>query len=72
MTTASLTRKRQESPAAQMRRAQGMLRKLKETLEDLDDRMALAKAIKKNAGKPLHPWHEVAKELGIPAPPRKR
>jgi hypothetical protein len=71
MTTASLSRKRSPSLSTQIRKAKALLRQLKETLEDLDDRAALAKAIKKNAGKPLHPWREVAKELGISAPSRK-
>jgi hypothetical protein len=72
MTTATLSRKRSPSLSAQIRQAKAVLRQLKETLEDLDDRFALAQAKKRNAGKPLHAWRDVAKELGIPAPNRKR
>lgn len=55
----------------QIREAKMVLRKLRETLEDLEDRRALAKAKKRNAGKPGIPWEVVAKELGISAPKRK-
>jgi hypothetical protein len=55
----------------QIRRAKAVLRELKETLEDLEDRLELAKAKAKNAGKPLIPWEIVAKELGIRPPPKK-
>lgn len=72
MTTASLSRRRSSSLAAQIRQAKAVLRGLRETLDDLEDHAALMKAKKKNAGKPTQPWSEVAKELGIPAPTRKR
>jgi hypothetical protein len=72
MTTATLPRKHPASLNAQIRQAKAILRQLQETLEDLDDRMMLAKAKKKNAGKPGLPWRDVAKELGISAPARKR
>jgi len=54
-----------------IRRAKAVLRELKDTLEDLEDSRALAKAKKRNAGKPGIPWEIAAKELGIPAPRRK-
>jgi len=55
-----------------VKRAKNALRELEETLEDLEDRLDLAKAIAENAGKPLIPWEIVAKELGIRPPPKKR
>jgi hypothetical protein len=72
MSSITISRKPSPTLAVQIRKAEAILRELKETLEDLDDRLALARAVKRNKGKPLHPWSEVAKELGIPAPPRKR
>ena len=56
----------------QIKQGKAVLRKLKETLEDLDDRLELAKAKAENGGKPLIPWEIVAKELGIRPPPKKR
>ena len=56
----------------QIKQGKVLLRKLKETLEDLDDRLELAKAKAENAGKPLIPWEIVAKELGLRPPPKKR
>jgi uncharacterized protein YehS (DUF1456 family) len=44
---------------------QALLRELKATLEDLDDRRELAVAKKKNAGKPGTSLRDAAKELGI-------
>jgi hypothetical protein len=55
----------------QIKQGKVLLRKLKETLEDLDDRLELAKAKAENGGKPLIPWEIVAKELGIRPPPKK-
>jgi hypothetical protein len=49
----------------QIRRAKAVLRELRETLEDLEDRRTLAKAKKRNAAKPGTPWSEVARDLGI-------
>jgi hypothetical protein len=54
-----------------LRLAKAKLRKLKESVEDLDDLLCLEKAKLHNAGKPLILWEEVAKELGIPAPRQK-
>ena len=56
----------------QVKHAKAVLRELEETLEDLEDRLDLAKAIAENAGKPLIPWETVAKELGIKPPPKRR
>ncbi len=56
----------------QIKQAKAVLRELKVTLEDMDDRLDLAKAKAENAGKPLIPWETVAKELGIRPPPKTR
>ena len=66
-----------KSPSARqldkkVKAAKAILRELQETLEDLEDRLELAQAIKENAGKPLIPWEVAAKELGIRPPPKKR
>jgi hypothetical protein len=70
MPNSSRTRK-SDALAAQIRQAKVVLRQLQETLEDLEDRIALIKAKKKNAGKPAQPWSEVAKELGIDCPHKR-
>ena len=49
----------------QIRRGKAVLRELKTTLEDLEDRRELAAAKKRNAGKPGTPLREAAKELGF-------
>ncbi len=49
----------------QIRRGKAVLRELKATLEDLEDRRELAAAKKRNAGKPGTPLSEAAKELGL-------
>lgn len=49
----------------QIRRGKAVLRQLKTTLEDLEDRRELAAAKKRNAGKPGTPLHQAAKELGF-------
>jgi hypothetical protein len=56
----------------ELRLAKAKLRKFKESVEDLDDRLCLAKAKLRNAGKPPIPWEVAAKELGIRPPPKKR
>jgi hypothetical protein len=57
---------------AELRRVKTKLRKLLETVEDLDDLLAIEKAKRENAGKPLIPWETVARELGIRLPQKKR
>jgi hypothetical protein len=47
----------------QIRRGKAVLRELKMTLEDLEDRRELAAAKKRNAGKPGTPLRDAAKEL---------
>ena len=49
----------------QIRRGKAVLRELKSTLEDLEDRRELAAAKKRNAGKPGTSLREAAKELGL-------
>ncbi len=49
----------------QIRRAKAVLRELKTTLEDLEDRRELAAARKRNAGKPGTSLRQAAKELGL-------
>ncbi len=49
----------------QIRRGKAVLRALKTTLEDLEDRRELAAARKRNAGKPGTSLRQAAKELGL-------
>ena len=49
----------------QIRRGKALLRELKITLEDLEDRRELAAARKRNAGKRGTPLRLAAKELGL-------
>ena len=49
----------------QIRRGRAVLRELKATLEDLEDRRELAAAKKRNRGKPGTPLRQAARELGL-------
>jgi hypothetical protein len=49
----------------QIRDAKVVLRELHDTLEDLQDRRDLARARKRNAGKPGVAWESVKKEFGF-------
>ena len=49
----------------QIAQAKIVLRRLRDTLEDLDDRRELARAKKRNAGKQGTEWETVKKELGF-------
>ena len=49
----------------QIRRGKAVLRELKTTLEDLEDRRELAAARKRNAGRPGTSLRQAAKELGL-------
>ena len=49
----------------QIRRGKAVLRELKATLENLEDRRELAAAKKRNAGKPGTSLLRAAKELGL-------
>jgi hypothetical protein len=63
--------KRKHRPAGlpdldrQMAQAKTVLRQLRDTLEDLDDRRELARAKQRNAGKPGTDWETVRQELGF-------
>ena len=60
---------KQAGESARLRRqiAQGktVLRELSDTLEDMEDRLELARAIKRNKGQPGIPWDQAKKELGL-------
>jgi hypothetical protein len=49
----------------QIRHAKVVLRELRNTLEDLEDRRDLARAKARNAGKPGVSWESVKKEFGF-------
>jgi len=49
----------------QIAEAKTVLRQLRDTLEDLDDRRELARAKKRNNGKPGVSWETVKSELGL-------
>jgi hypothetical protein len=49
----------------QVRQAKAVLRELRDTLEDLDDRRELARAKKRNGGKTGTDWSSVKKEFGF-------
>jgi len=49
----------------QITQAKTVLRQLRDTLEDLDDRRELARAKARNAGQPGTDWAIVSKELGL-------
>jgi hypothetical protein len=49
----------------QIAQARIVLRELRDTLEDLDDRRELARAKQRNAGKRGTDWETVKKELGF-------
>jgi hypothetical protein len=72
MSTATIKTPSTRQLDKKVKEAKAVLRALQETLEDLEDRLDLAKAIAENAGKPLIPWEEAAKELGIRLPPKRR
>ena len=49
----------------QISQAKAVLRQLRDTLEDLDDRRELSRAKKRNQGKPGTDWDTVKKEFGF-------
>jgi len=49
----------------QIHQAKLVLRELRDTLEDLDDRRELARAKKRNGGKAGADWESVKKEFGF-------
>jgi hypothetical protein len=48
----------------QIAQGKALLRQLRETLEDLEDRQELIRAKKRDAGKPGVEWNAVKKEFG--------
>lgn len=69
MSTATLKAKARSTrlPALdrQINEAKAVLRRLRDTVEDLDDRRELARAKARNAGKPGTDWEAARKELGL-------
>jgi len=65
--SATTLRPRDELARLQRELAKGraVLRELRDTLEDLDDRLDLARAKKRNGGKPGIAWEQAKKELGL-------
>ena len=65
----STTTLKQQGEAAhlqkQIAKGKAVLRELRDTLEDLEDRMELARAKKRNGDKPGIPWAQAKKELGL-------
>ena len=57
--------RRPQSLNRQIAQAKTVLRELRDTLEDLDDRRELARAKQRNAGKRGTDWETVKKELGF-------
>ena len=55
----------QSNVERQIRHAKVVLRELRDTLEDLEDRRDLACAKARNAGKPGVPWEAAKKEFGF-------
>jgi hypothetical protein len=49
----------------QIRQGRAVLRELRDTLEDLEDRRELAHAKKRNGGKSSVNWESVKKEFGF-------
>ena len=48
----------------QLAEGKTLLRELRETLEDLEDRIEIAHAKKRNRGKPGTSWEQAKKEFG--------
>ena len=49
----------------QIARGKTVLRELSGTLEDMEDRLELARAFKRNKGKPGIPWDQAKMELEL-------
>jgi hypothetical protein len=69
MSTASIKSKRPPARLPgldrQVAQAKAILRQLRDTLEDLDDRRDLTRARQNNAGKPGMDWKTVKQEFGF-------
>ena len=48
----------------QLTEGKALLRELRDTLEDLEDRIELARAKKRNRGRPGTAWEQAKKEFG--------
>ena len=64
-TVRSPASRRPQNLDRQIAQAKIVLRELRDTLEDLDDRRELARAKQRNAGKRGTDWETVKKELGF-------
>lgn len=49
----------------QITKGKAVLRELRETLEDMEDRLEMARAKQRNGDKPGIPWEQAKKELGL-------
>jgi cell division protein FtsL len=49
----------------QIAKGKTVLRELRQTLEDLEDRIELARAKQRNGNKPGIPWAQAKQELGL-------
>ena len=49
----------------QISKGKAVLRELRETLEDMEDRLELARAVKRNGTKSGTPWAQAKRELGL-------
>jgi hypothetical protein len=49
----------------QIAKGKAVLRELRGTLEDLEDRLELARAKRRNGNRPGIPWEQAKKELGL-------
>jgi len=49
----------------QLNQAKALLRKMQQTVEDIEDAKTIERAKKANANKPHIPWSAVKKELGL-------
>lgn len=64
-TSSSPALRRRPNLDRQIAQAKAVLRELRDTLEDLDDRRELDRARQRNAGKRGTEWEAVKKELGF-------
>jgi TolA-binding protein len=58
-------RKRGNKPRLSLATLQRQLRALQQRVEDLEDLRELNQAIERNGGKPLRPWANAKRELGL-------
>lgn len=60
-----MTESAQATEEPTIREIAAELARLRDRVEDLEDARELDAAIQRNAGKPLIPWNEAKKELGL-------